>query len=158
MGDTLIALGLVNGVEMFRAIREQGRDRMVDLFAWNRGKLLLYFGHSQPVVEFPLELELAPLMLAGLEAAQPNDAPMHAFRAQLDATIGPASTSTSRPRLRAMLWPPLVTKVLEAAAEPKPLREAPRPRHPRRLRHRRRRPPRPPNPLSGQPPHVVVTR
>jgi eukaryotic-like serine/threonine-protein kinase len=123
MGDTLIALGLVNGVEMFRAIREQGRDRLVDLFAWNRGKLQLYFGQTQPVVEFPLELELAPLMMAGLEAAQPNDAPMHAFRGQLDAMIGPASTSTSRPRLRAMNWPVLVTKVLEAAAEPKPLRE-----------------------------------
>jgi serine/threonine protein kinase len=123
MGDTLIALGLVNGVEMFRAIREQGRDRMVDLFAWNRGKLQLYFGQTQPAVEFPLELELAPLMLAGLEAAQPNDAPMHAFRGQLDAIIGPSSSSSARPRLRAMTWPVLVTKVLEAASEPKPLRE-----------------------------------
>jgi serine/threonine protein kinase len=123
MGDTLIALGLVNGVEMFRAIREQGRDRMVDLFAWSQGKLQLYFGQAQPTVEFPLELELAPLMIAGLEAAQPDDAPMHAFRAQLDATIGPASNSTSRPRLRAMTWPPLVTKVLDAASDPKTLRE-----------------------------------
>jgi serine/threonine-protein kinase len=123
MGDTLIALGLVNGVEMFRAIREQGRDRVVDLFAWSHGKLQLYFGQTQPTVEFPLELELAPLMLAGLEAAQPDDAPMHAFRAELDSVLGPASSSTSRPRLRAMTWPPIVKKVLDAAAEPKTLRE-----------------------------------
>jgi serine/threonine-protein kinase len=123
MGDTLIALGLVNGVEMFRAIREQGRDRMVDLFAWSQGKLQLYFGQTQPTVEFPLELELAPLMIAGLEAAQPNDAPMQAFRAHLDTTISRAAASSSRPRLRAMVWPPLVAKVLDASADPKPLRD-----------------------------------
>ena len=31
MGDTLISLGLVGSLDIFRAIRDQGRDRLVDL-------------------------------------------------------------------------------------------------------------------------------
>jgi len=123
MGDTLIALGLVQAVDVFRAIRDQGRDRLTDLFAWKQGKLSLYFGQPGPNVEFPLDLELPLLMLAGLEAAQPNDAPLEAFRPHLDRMIGPSTASSARPRLRAVTWPPLVTKVLDATAEPKLLRD-----------------------------------
>src|SRR5262249_38969256 len=76
MGDTLIALGLVNGVDMFRAIREQGRDRLMDLFAWKQGRLTLYFNQPLPPAEFPLDLDLPALMLQGLDAAQPADMPL----------------------------------------------------------------------------------
>jgi serine/threonine-protein kinase len=123
MGDTLIALGLVQAVDVFRAIRDQGRDRLTDLFAWKQGKLQLYFGQPGPHVEFPLDLELPALMLAGLEAAQPNDAPIEKFRAHLDRTIGPSTASSSRPRLRTIAWPPLVVKMLDATKEPKLLRD-----------------------------------
>ena len=37
MGDTLISMGLVGPVDIFRAIREQGRDRVADLFLWRSG-------------------------------------------------------------------------------------------------------------------------
>lgn len=123
MGDTLIALGLVQAVDVFRAIRDQGRDRLTDLFAWKQGKLSLYFGQPIPHVEFPLDLEIPPLMLAGLETAQPNDAPIEAFRAHLDRVLGPSSASTTRPRMRMIAWPPLVARLLDVTAEPRPLRE-----------------------------------
>jgi serine/threonine-protein kinase len=123
MGDTLIALGLVQAVDVFRAIRDQGRDRLTDLFAWKQGKLTLYFEQPSTHVEFPLDLELPALMLAGLEVAQPNDAPLEMFRAQLDRTIGPSTASSARPRLRAVAWPPLVARLLEVTAEPRPLRD-----------------------------------
>lgn len=125
MGDTLISLGLVSAVDMFRAIREQGRDRFTDLFAWRQGKLSYYSGagapgQTTPHVEFPLELELPALMLAGLEAAQPEDAPLDAFRAHLDRKVGPG---VGRPNLRDATWPPLVLRVLESASEPCPVRD-----------------------------------
>jgi serine/threonine-protein kinase len=121
MGDTLISLGLVSAMEIFRAIREQGRDRMTDLFAWKQGKLTLYFGQPPPQVEFALELELPPLVLAGMEAAQPGDTPMQTYRGYLDAIVGPSTTS--RPKLRQVPWPAPVQRVLVAATEPRPLRE-----------------------------------
>jgi len=121
MGDTLIALGLVASLDIFRAIRDQGRDRLVDLFAWRTGRLSYYEGQTAPHVEFPLELDLPALMIAGLEAAQPGDAPLDAFRPRLDAVVGPATTM--RPKLRAAAWPPLVKRLFEVTDDPKPLRE-----------------------------------
>src|SRR5262249_21396961 len=52
MGDTLISLGLVASLEIFRAIRDQGRDRLVDLFRWKTGKLSFYVDQKAPHVEF----------------------------------------------------------------------------------------------------------
>jgi serine/threonine-protein kinase len=121
MGDTLISLGLVNAVDIFRAIREQGRDRLTDLFAWTHGRLTYYLSPSAPSVEFPLDLDLPPLLLAGLEVAQPNDTPLLAFRPHLDAVLGPATPP--RPRLRNIAWPRVMMRTLEAASEPRALRE-----------------------------------
>jgi serine/threonine-protein kinase len=120
MGDTLISLGLVASLDIFRAIRDQGRDRLVDLFTWRTGGLTYFGGHASPHVEFPLELELPPLVLAGVEAAQPGDAPIEKWRARLDDVIGPATTL--RPKLRTAPWPPLVKWLFEATDEPAPLR------------------------------------
>jgi hypothetical protein len=60
-------------------------------------------------------------VLAGVEAAQPGDAPLDKWRARYDDVIGPATTL--RPKLRGAAWPPLVKRVLEATDEPAPLRE-----------------------------------
>lgn len=123
MGDTLISLGLVGSLDIFRAIRDQGRDRLVDLFQWRTGKLTFYADQKPPHVEFPLDLELPALVLAGIEAAEPGDAPMQAWRSRLDQVVGPASTLHPRPRIRAAAWPPLVRRVIDATSEPKRLRE-----------------------------------
>ena len=123
MGDTLISLGLVASLDIFRAIRDQGRDRLVDLFHWRIGKLTFYADQTPPHVEFPLELDLPALVLAGVEAAQPGDAPMEAWRPRLDEVVGPASTVRPRPKLRAAPWPPLVKRLLEVTDEPRRVRE-----------------------------------
>ena len=44
-------------------------------------------GHVLTRVEFPLELDLADLMLAGVEAAMPNDAPIERHRTELDRKL-----------------------------------------------------------------------
>jgi eukaryotic-like serine/threonine-protein kinase len=121
MGDTLIALGLVGSLEIFRAIRDQGRDRLIDLFQWQAGKLSFYSGQTAPHVEFPLGLELPPLLIAGLEAAEPGDTPLALWRERLDDWLVPVDTGS--PRLRDSTWPLLMRRLLEVVRAPMPLRE-----------------------------------
>ncbi|HEY1692589.1 MAG TPA: serine/threonine-protein kinase [Polyangiaceae bacterium] len=123
MGDTLISLGLVASLDIFRAIRDQGRDRLVDLFGWRTGKLTFYADQKAPHVEFPLDLELTPLVMAGVEAAEPADTPLEAWRSRLDVLVGPASGVRARPRLRAAAWPAVVKRVLDATDQPRRLRD-----------------------------------
>jgi serine/threonine-protein kinase len=119
MGDTLIALGLVESLDIFRAIRDQGRDRLIDIFRWRTGTLTFFSGQTAPHVEFPLALEIPPLLLAGMEAA--GDTPVEKWRARFDDVVGPPATR--RPQLRDLAWPPLVKQLLAATEEPAPLRE-----------------------------------
>jgi serine/threonine-protein kinase len=121
MGDTLISLGLVGPVDIFRAIRDQGRDRVADLFVWRTGKVAFYRGQVAPHVEFPLDLDLPSLMLAGLEAAHPGEAPLDAWQSRLDRTI--ALSNEDRRSLGGVAWPATVARVLSLVATPKPVRE-----------------------------------
>ena len=121
MGDTLISLGLVSSLDIFGAIRDQGRDRLVDLFTWRSGRLAFYADQTAPHVEFPLDLDLVPLLLAGVEAAMPGDAPMNAWRARLDALIAPGGAP--RVKLRGAGWPHGVKRLLDVVDGPRPLRD-----------------------------------
>lgn len=121
MGDTLISLGLVGPVDIFRAIREQGRDRVADLFVWKSGKLSFYRGQLAPHVEFPLDLDLPGLMLAGLEAVHPAETPLETWRDRLDMQL--ATTGEERKGLGGVNWPTVSARVLTIAATPKSVRE-----------------------------------
>jgi serine/threonine-protein kinase len=121
MGDTLISLGLVDAVDVFRAIREQGRDRVGDLFRWKRGKVAFYQGAQEKHVEFPLDLDLPNLILAGLQVAEPNDAPLEAFFPRLDQTIGPSDEGAAL--FSNVIWPSAILRTLEACATPRRLRD-----------------------------------
>lgn len=121
MGDTLIALGLVASLDIFRAIRDQGRDRLVDLFTWPLGKLTFYSEQHAPHVEFPLDLDILPLLLAGMEAAQPGELALESWRDRLDATLAPAAGGPAK--LAAAPWPALAKRVLDVVDGPKPLRD-----------------------------------
>jgi eukaryotic-like serine/threonine-protein kinase len=73
LGDTLIALGIVNAMDVFRAIRDQGRDRVAALCGWARGTVTFYRGTLPAHVEFPLDLDLASPMMAGVIVASQGD-------------------------------------------------------------------------------------
>jgi eukaryotic-like serine/threonine-protein kinase len=118
MGDTLISLGLVGSVDIFRAIRDQGRDRVADLFLWRGGTLTFYRGGAAKHVEFPLDLDLPVLMLAGLESAMPAESPIDRYRDRMDQVIAPSKST-----LGEMTWPPPVQRLLSIITSPKPLRE-----------------------------------
>lgn len=121
MGDTLIALGLVGPVDIFRAIREQGRDRVADLFSWKNGNATFYRGEAPPHVEFPLDLDLAPLMLAGLSARWPGDALLDHLRPRLDRAIGLVTRPVNE-SARTMVWPEMVQRVRSWVGTSKSLR------------------------------------
>jgi hypothetical protein len=65
LGDTLIGLGLAEPTAVFRAIRNQGRDRVASLCCWRDGRVQLYRGSEPGQVEFPLDLDLTVPMMAG---------------------------------------------------------------------------------------------
>ena len=123
MGDTLISMGLVGPVDIFRAIRDQGRDRVADLFLWRGGQLTFYRGHTAPHVEFPLDLELPALILAGLETAKPGDAILDEHRQNLERRLGPAVPRGDVFSLEGVVWPPVITRVIELVRGPVSLRE-----------------------------------
>ncbi|MBX3221160.1 MAG: serine/threonine protein kinase [Labilithrix sp.] len=123
MGDTLISMGLVGPVDIFRAIRDQGRDRVADLFLWRGGTLAFYRGHTAPHVEFSLDLELPALMLAGLETAKPGDTLLTEHRADLDRVLGPSSPRDDLFSFEGVTWPPVIVKLLELVRKPVTLRE-----------------------------------
>ncbi len=123
MGDTLISMGLVGPVDIFRAIREQGRDRVADLFLWRGGTLSFYRGHTAPHVEFPLDLELPALMLAGLETAKPGDTILAEHRSNLDRTLGPSLPRDGLYSFEGVTWPPSVMTVMDLVRKPVTLRE-----------------------------------
>jgi serine/threonine protein kinase len=123
MGDTLISMGLCGPVDIFRAIREQGRDRVADLFLWKGGTVSFYRGQTAPHVEFPLDLELPALMLAGLEAAKPGEVPVDEHRADFDRTIMTASGADDVFGAEGIQWPPLVVRVQALLKQPVTLRD-----------------------------------
>lgn len=65
LGDTVVGLGYVDSVDVFRAIRDQGRDRVAALCGWKRGSAMFYRGTDPGHVEFPLDLDLASPIMAG---------------------------------------------------------------------------------------------
>jgi hypothetical protein len=116
-------MGLCGPVDIFRAIREQGRDRVADLFLWKGGSLSFYRGQTAPTVEFPLDLDLPPLMLAGLEVAKPGESPVDEHRADFDRTIASSPGSDELEMMEGITWPPVVARVQALLKQPQTLRD-----------------------------------
>lgn len=57
LGETLVALGLVDPVVLFGHIAAQVREKLLDLFVWTAGHAALYRGVDRPERAFPLRLD-----------------------------------------------------------------------------------------------------
>jgi serine/threonine-protein kinase len=73
LGDTLVGLGLVGALDVFRAIRDQGRDRVAALCGWSEGRASFYQDAPMPPVSFPLDLDIAHAMMAGVVIMSDGD-------------------------------------------------------------------------------------
>jgi serine/threonine-protein kinase len=67
LGDTLVALGLVEPLELFRHIGEQVREKLLDLFTWPSGTATFYEGVDPPSSGFPLKLDAWEILDQGLQ-------------------------------------------------------------------------------------------
>ncbi|MEM7433969.1 MAG: serine/threonine-protein kinase [Myxococcota bacterium] len=67
LGDTLVALGLVEPLELFQHIAEQVREKLLDLFTWESGTAMFYEGVDPPSSGFPLRLDAWEILDRGLQ-------------------------------------------------------------------------------------------
>ncbi|MEO7035063.1 MAG: protein kinase [Polyangiaceae bacterium] len=100
LGDTLIGIGMVDAVDVFRAIRDQGRDRVATLCGWSEGLVTFYRGTAPQRVEFPLDLDLASPMMAGAIVRAKGDPQKLLPEAQQRVLPGPRAEAIRHPRER----------------------------------------------------------
>lgn len=65
LGETLVALGLVDPVMLFRCISDQVREKLLDVFVWTAGHAALYRGVERPERGFPLRLDPWDILING---------------------------------------------------------------------------------------------
>jgi hypothetical protein len=81
LGDTLIGLGLAQPTAVFRAIRNQGRDRVGALCTFREGRVQFYRGSEAAHVQFPLDLDLTvPMMAGAMLLARQGPDPLASFQ------------------------------------------------------------------------------
>ena len=66
LGDTLVALGLLRPLDVFRLLSEQVRDRVIDVFAWSDGTFAYYRGITNRQENFPLGLDTFEILGASV--------------------------------------------------------------------------------------------
>jgi serine/threonine-protein kinase len=106
LGDTLIGLGLVDAVEVFRAIESQGRARVAAIFRWAGGRVSFYRGVKPHRVDFRLDLDIPELMLAGLEESVADSTLIERHRGDTEAMFNPIRPPPHY--AMSVAWPPSV--------------------------------------------------
>jgi eukaryotic-like serine/threonine-protein kinase len=97
LGDTLLALGLLDTVQLFQALQEQAKERLVRLFERSSGQAVFYRGVRPSRVEAALAIDLVPVMLAGVELAFPGQTPIERHRAIADRPLRRGGRPLDRP-------------------------------------------------------------
>ncbi len=67
LGETLVALGLVDPVQLVREIGAQVEERVLELFEWTSGRAEFYRGVPRPSEGFPLGIDPWRLLRRGIE-------------------------------------------------------------------------------------------
>jgi serine/threonine protein kinase len=68
LGDTLVGLGLLKPLEVFRHLTRQVRTKIIDVCTWNRGGFAWYAGRENPREAFPLDFNAFEILGAGAMA------------------------------------------------------------------------------------------
>ncbi len=100
LGDTLVGLETLSAMQVFRALREQGRDRVADICTWSHGSIAFYRGTAPGHVQFPLDLDLAVTMMAGIVRRISSGLPVELPDDQLLLKPGPRFPSARDRRER----------------------------------------------------------
>lgn len=111
LGDTLIGLGLVEAMDVFHAIREQGRDRVGDMFNWKEGNVRFFPDAPKPDFEFALELPLTDVILRGLELSVTREALIKKHKPKWNMALS-ALEETDPEMFQTNVWPPAFPHVI----------------------------------------------
>ncbi|MGE0870750.1 MAG: serine/threonine protein kinase [Kofleriaceae bacterium] len=65
LGDTLVGLGLLKPLEVFRHLTRQVRSKIIDVCTWNKGTFGWYAGRENPREAFPLDFNAFEILGAG---------------------------------------------------------------------------------------------
>jgi eukaryotic-like serine/threonine-protein kinase len=68
LGDTLVGLGLLKPLEVFRHLTRQVRSKLIDVCTWNKGTFAWYAGRENPREAFPLDFNAFEILGAGAMA------------------------------------------------------------------------------------------
>jgi serine/threonine-protein kinase len=68
LGDTLVGLGLMKPLEVFRHLTRQVRTKIIDVCTWNKGAFGWYAGRENPREAFPLDFNAFEILGAGAMA------------------------------------------------------------------------------------------
>lgn len=66
LGDTLVGMGLMRPLDVFRLLSQQVRERVMEIFSWVQGYFSFYRGVRNPQEAFPLGLDTFEILGAGL--------------------------------------------------------------------------------------------
>jgi len=66
VGDTLVGLGFMRPLDVFRLLSQQVRERVMDIFGWVQGYYSFYRNVRNPQEAFPLGLDTFEILGAGL--------------------------------------------------------------------------------------------
>jgi hypothetical protein len=65
LGDTLVGLGLLKPLEVFRHLTRQVRSKIIDVCSWSKGSFGWYAGRENPREAFPLDFNAFEILGAG---------------------------------------------------------------------------------------------
>jgi serine/threonine-protein kinase len=120
LGDTLVALGLLRPLDVFRLLSQQVRDRVIDVFNWSEGTFSFYRGITNRQENFPLGLDTFEILGAGVvglaaELLEQRFSPLYDYR--------PTATRRARLQPEAFRIGPTPREVLEMLDGTRTLRE-----------------------------------
>ena len=72
LGDTVVGLGLLKPLEVFRHLTRQVRQKLIDVCTWSNGRYAWYAERQNPREAFPLDLNAFEVLGAGAMAL-PDD-------------------------------------------------------------------------------------
>ncbi|MFT5357407.1 MAG: serine/threonine protein kinase [Polyangiales bacterium] len=87
LGDTLVSLGLVEPVHLFRHIAAQVREKILDLFTWTAGNAEFYRGVPSPPSRFPLAIDVWELLDEGASRRLAEGLEEQRFSARMTSAI-----------------------------------------------------------------------
>ena len=87
LGDTLIAMGIMQPHELFEKLAEQVKEKILEVFSWNAGTYRFFAGQTYSGEVIPLKVGSIGLMAEGLRLYSQEEMLRNSFRSRLDQSV-----------------------------------------------------------------------